>query len=388
MATKTYKGRTSALTGNAEDVPVATLKTDLVLVKGDVGLGNVDNTSDANKPVSTAQQTAIDAKVADAITDGVTTIAPSQNAVFDALALKSNTSHTHLLAAGATDVTITAANLNSLDDGVDSTLHFHATDRARANHTGSQLASTISDFASAVIAQVLTGLSVATGTAVAATDSILVAIGKLQKQNTDQDTTIAAKVASVSAGTNVTVTGTATAPIVNTPTMTATVGGAVPTPPNNTTTFLRGDGTFAAPSSGFADPLTTNGDIIARVAGATTRLAQGSNGTFLGVSGGALGYYTPAGGSGITRSVNNISTTTTGAAVASTDYEYNCTGTFTFTLPTAVGNTNQYTIARVTGTPTIACTGAETIQGRTTIPLQVDGMSLTVTSNGTNWTIK
>lgn len=33
-------------------------------------------------------------------------------------------------------------------------------------------------------------------------------------------------------------------------TMTATVGGGVPTPPNNTTTFLRGDGTFAAPSGG------------------------------------------------------------------------------------------------------------------------------------------
>lgn len=31
------------------------------------------------------------------------------------------------------------------------------------------------------------------------------------------------------------------------PVMTATVGGAVPTPPNNTTTFLRGDGTFATP---------------------------------------------------------------------------------------------------------------------------------------------
>ena len=53
-----------------------------------VGLGNVDNTSDVNKPVSTAQTTAINAKVADSITDGVTTIAPSQNAVFDALALK------------------------------------------------------------------------------------------------------------------------------------------------------------------------------------------------------------------------------------------------------------------------------------------------------------
>ena len=53
-----------------------------------VGLGNVDNTSDANKPVSTAQTTAINAKVSDAIVDGVTTVAPSQNAVFDALALK------------------------------------------------------------------------------------------------------------------------------------------------------------------------------------------------------------------------------------------------------------------------------------------------------------
>jgi hypothetical protein len=40
----------------------AQLKTDLALVKGDVGLGNVDNTSDANKPISTATQTALDAK--------------------------------------------------------------------------------------------------------------------------------------------------------------------------------------------------------------------------------------------------------------------------------------------------------------------------------------
>lgn len=41
---------------------MAQLKTDLVLVKADVGLGNVDNTSDANKPVSTATQTALDLK--------------------------------------------------------------------------------------------------------------------------------------------------------------------------------------------------------------------------------------------------------------------------------------------------------------------------------------
>ena len=36
---------------------------DVTLVKGDVGLGNVDNTADLDKPVSTATQTALDAKV-------------------------------------------------------------------------------------------------------------------------------------------------------------------------------------------------------------------------------------------------------------------------------------------------------------------------------------
>lgn len=40
----------------------AAFKTLLALVKGDVGLGNVDNTTDAGKPVSTAQQTALDLK--------------------------------------------------------------------------------------------------------------------------------------------------------------------------------------------------------------------------------------------------------------------------------------------------------------------------------------
>lgn len=40
----------------------AQAKTSLALVKGDVGLGNVDNTSDAAKPVSTATQTALDLK--------------------------------------------------------------------------------------------------------------------------------------------------------------------------------------------------------------------------------------------------------------------------------------------------------------------------------------
>ena len=49
----------------------------------------------------------------------------------------------------------------------------------RANHTGSQLASTISDFATSVRSTVLSGLSLVTTTVVAETDSVLQAIGKL-----------------------------------------------------------------------------------------------------------------------------------------------------------------------------------------------------------------
>jgi hypothetical protein len=41
----------------------AAFKTLLALVKGDVGLGSVDNTADTGKPVSTAQQTALDLKL-------------------------------------------------------------------------------------------------------------------------------------------------------------------------------------------------------------------------------------------------------------------------------------------------------------------------------------
>lgn len=62
MATSSIVYRKTAGAGAPEVNTVATLKTDLALAKADVGLGSVDNTSDAGKPVSTAQQTALDLK--------------------------------------------------------------------------------------------------------------------------------------------------------------------------------------------------------------------------------------------------------------------------------------------------------------------------------------
>lgn len=56
--------------------------------------------------------------------------------------------------------------------------------------------------AARVLNTVLAGLSLATGTAVVSTDSILVAIGKLQAQSTAQDTAIAGKEPTITAGTS------------------------------------------------------------------------------------------------------------------------------------------------------------------------------------------
>jgi len=55
----------------------------------------------------------------------------------------------------------------------------------RANHTGTQTSSTISDFLSSVMDSVLTGLITNTNSAIVATDNVLSALGKLQKQITD-----------------------------------------------------------------------------------------------------------------------------------------------------------------------------------------------------------
>ena len=88
---------------------------------------------------------------------------------------------------GSTYVRITAANHTDLTDAGDSALHYHATDRDRANHTGTQLAATISNFAAGVRSSPLTSLSLATVAVISAADNVLGAFGKLQAQITAHD---------------------------------------------------------------------------------------------------------------------------------------------------------------------------------------------------------
>jgi hypothetical protein len=92
------------------------------------------------------------------------------------------------------------------------------------------------------------------------------------------------------------------------------------------------------------------------------------------------------GGGGITRSVNNISGNTTAGSSGATDYVYFCTSTLTLTMPTAVGNTNRYTVKCIGGTLTIDGAGAETIEGTATIEVAIED-SVDLISNNTEWKI-
>lgn len=113
--------------------------------------------------------------------------------------------------------------------------------------------------------------------------------------------------------------------------------------------------------------------------------------TYLQNNAGTISWSTVSGGSGITRSISSISTPITLGSTASIDYVYYISGTTTVTLPTAVGNTNRYTLVHTdTSTMTITTTGGQTIafypaSPSTTATITAQGTVVELFSNGTNW---
>lgn len=249
--------------------------------KTTVGLANVDNTSDAAKPVSTATQAALDLKAnalgADDnyVTDaekvklanlsgvntgdqtsivGITgTKAQFDTAVTDGniLYVGDITQYTDELAqdaiGGMVDASLTYVDATPLLQRAALTGAIVATAGSNATLLGSfttaQLNTALSDN------DVATGGGTATGTNTGDQTSIVGITGTLAQFNT---AVTDAELARTDAANTFTGIQTFSTPIAvgSVATMSATVGGGVPTPPNNTTTFLRGDGTFAAPPSG------------------------------------------------------------------------------------------------------------------------------------------
>ena len=210
------------------------------LVKGDVGLGNVDNTSDLLKPVSNATQSALNLKYDASNPNGYetpaqlntrdtnnrnrtnhtgtqlsSTISDFTEAAQDSAA-SMLTSATHDgVSVNYNDVGNSLAITNTDKGSVARTAHEAAVDPhpqyetsteaqakadaaqafaiQRGNHTGTQTSSTISDFAATVRSTVLTGYAVGANAVLAATDTILAAFGKVQGQINAIITTLAGK---------------------------------------------------------------------------------------------------------------------------------------------------------------------------------------------------
>jgi hypothetical protein len=154
----------------------------------------------------------------------------------------------------------------------------------------------------------------------------------------------------------------------------------------------------AAQTSPFAHPtipsviltVTQQSGIMAGT-GMTSLTTTGSSGpaTYNSVTGILnVPQYSGGGGGGSSKSINSVSVNTNAGSTASTDYIYLASGTINITLPTAVGNTNYYTIKNVgTGTITVNTTSSQTIDGSTTAPIKIQYLSLTVISDGANWNI-
>lgn len=144
---------------------------------------------------------------------------------------------------------------------------------------------------------------------------------------------------------------------------------------------MAGSGGIIVPNCSVGDTIYIGGD-----GGPTTTSASNFTFSFFNLFR-INGSSTGTGSSGITRSINSISTATTGAATAATDYVYLVSGTTTFTLPTAVGNTNLYTVKNTgSNTVTVNTTSSQTMDGSTSLTL-TPNTSLNFISDNANWRI-
>ena len=286
-----------------------------------VGLANVDNTSDVNKPVSTAQQSALNLKANIASPTFTGTVA-GINATMVGLANVTNNAQwysgnhpTTLSGYGITDTPWTGMNylisggaLGTPYSGTltnctfptlnQSTTGTAANITATSNTTLTALANlttigtlTIGSIPYSLLsgsipiwnqnttgsAATLTTARTIAGTSFNGSANITLANKYIVGGTSDAGLTGSQFLGALTTGIlkNATTTGLLTiATGGDLPVMTATVGGAVPTPPNNTTAFLRGDGTFAIPPSGTgtvtSTSITAANGISGTVATATT----------------------------------------------------------------------------------------------------------------------
>ena len=142
--------------------------------------------------------------------------------------------------------------------------------------------------------------------------------------------------------------------------------------------------------TGLVNQTYSTGDILYYNGTEFVRLPAGTNGHVLTLVAGIPDWEPGGGGgggSGITRTVVVTSGNVSAGASASTDYVYLIAGAHTVTLPTAVGNTNLYTIKNNhSASVSLATTSSQTVDGVTSPTIRPE-QSLQIISNGTNWNV-
>ncbi|MES2630390.1 MAG: hypothetical protein V4611_00315 [Patescibacteria group bacterium] len=349
----------SSLTWEAQGAaPVTSVNTRtgaIVLAKGDVGLGNVDNTTDAAKPVSAATQTALN--------------------------LKANS-------ASLSTVATTGSYSNLLDKPTLSTV---AASGAYSDLTGKPSLSTVATSGS---------YADLTNKPTIPNDAGLVHLAGTETVTGEKNFTGGLKISGTSLS-SVATSG-AYADLSGKPTLsTVAASGAyadlsgkptLPTAGTGSSNYAVGDDSRinGAIQSSLA---IAKGDILAATGTNTiTRVGVGNNNQVLTADNSQAGGVKWAdvagggGGSGITRSIVTLSSNQTASAAASTDYIYILTGNYTLTLPTAVGNTNKYVVKnRHTASVALAFNASENADGGG-ITLSANS-SVDLVSDGSNWVI-
>jgi len=385
-----------------EQVSSVAGKTGVVtLIKGDVGLGSVDNTTDLAKPVSVAAQSALDAKANTADLSTVATTG-SYNNLTDKPSIPDSSTVVQL--AGAQTVTGAKNFTGGLDISGQAAV---ATNDARLSNTRTPTDNTVTAVKVVDGAVTKLKLSAAVQATLDKADSAL---------QTEQVTSVAGKTGAVTLAKgdvglgNVDNTADSAKPVsvatqtaldlkANTSSLAqvATTGSysnlldkpTIPTAGTATGTYAAGDDSRINGAVQKSVVIAKGDLLVATGSGAVTHLGVGSDGQVLLADSSqvqGVKWSSPSSNSAITRSINSVTGTTSAGAEARTDYVYILTGNYALTLPTAVGNTNRYTIKnRNSASVSLVFSGAENADGAgvTLGPNE----TVELVSDGVNWVI-
>ena len=385
-----------------EQVSSVAGKTGVVtLIKGDVGLGSVDNTTDLAKPVSVAAQSALDAKANTADLSTVATTG-SYNNLTDKPSIPDNSTVVQL--AGAQTVTGAKNFTGGLDISGQAAV---ATNDARLSNTRTPTDNTVTAVKVVDGAVTKLKLSAAVQATLDKADSAL---------QTEQVTSVAGKTGAVTLAKgdvglgNVDNTADSAKPVsvatqtaldlkANTSSLAqvATTGSysnlldkpTIPTAGTATGTYAAGDDSRINGAVQKSVVIAKGDLLVATGSGTVNHLGVGSDGQVLSADSSqpqGVKWSSLSSNSAITRSINSVTGTTSAGAEAHTDYVYILTGNYALTLPTAVGNTNRYTIKnRNSANVSLVFSGAENADGAGVALGPNETVELV--SDGVNWII-